>query len=81
MWRPTGVAGGDGESASVELSPGRERADKAHESWAPDLDFFLQQSSFTKLMEGKYDDRERKMEPTGFDALLAGARAVLAERN
>jgi len=25
--------------------------------WAPDFDFFVQQSSFIKLMEGKYDDR------------------------
>lgn len=31
--------------------------DKAHASWTPDLDFFLQQGAFTQLMEGKYDNR------------------------
>ncbi len=60
---------------------GAKGRDKAHESWVPALDFFLQQSSFTKLMEGKYDDRESKVEPTGFAAVLAGAKAALAERN
>lgn len=45
---------------------------KGYESWAPDLDFFLQQSTFTKLMEGKYDQRGR-VQSTGFDALREGA--------
>lgn len=29
------------------------------EHWRPDLDFFLQQKSFTSLMEGKYDNTDR----------------------
>jgi hypothetical protein len=56
---------------------GERGRDKAHETWTPDFDFFLQASSFTKLMEGKYDDRDSRGEPTGFAAVLAGARAVL----
>jgi len=44
-----------------------------HESWTPDLDFFLQQSAFTKLMEGKYDQRGGASKPAGFDALRTGA--------
>lgn len=36
---------------------GESGRDRAHEKWTPDIDFFLQQSSFVKLMEGKYDDR------------------------
>lgn len=52
--------------------------DKAHANWVPDLDFFLQQSTFSKLMEGKYDDRAGRSEPTGFAAVIAGARAAAA---
>ena len=56
---------------------GERGRDKAHETWTPDFDFFLQATSFTKLVEGKYDDRDSRAEPTGFAAVLAGARAVL----
>lgn len=31
----------------------------AKDGWTADLDFMLQQSSFTKIMEGRYDDRKR----------------------
>ena len=31
-----------------------EKRSNGHESWRPSIDFFLQQSSFTKLMEGAY---------------------------
>lgn len=47
---------------------------KAHEAWVPNLDFFLQEASFTKLIEGQYDTRESRQERTGFDALTEGAR-------
>ena len=50
--------------------------DKTHANWTPGFDFFLQQSAFTKLMEGKYDDRDRRAEPDGFAAVVAGARAA-----
>jgi hypothetical protein len=55
-----------------------ERRDKAHRNWAPDFDFFLRQESFTRLMEGKYDDHAGNGQATGFDAILAGARRALA---
>lgn len=64
-------------SASAFLRGDAGRA-RGHEAWAPDLDFFIQQSSFTKLMEGKYDDRDSRSEPTGFAAVAAGARAAAA---
>lgn len=37
---------------------GRTSRSNGHEKWSPDLDFFLQQQSFTKLMEGSYDNRK-----------------------
>lgn len=50
--------------------------DRVHANWTPGFDFFLQQSSFTKLMEGHYDDRDCRAEPDGFAAVVAGARAA-----
>lgn len=35
---------------------GRTRRSDGHEKWSPSLDFFLKQDSFTKLMEGSYDN-------------------------
>jgi len=35
---------------------GKTARNGGHENWRPGLDFFLRQSSFTKLMEGQYDD-------------------------
>lgn len=61
--------------AKARASPflrGESGRDKEHAGWSPDLDFFLQQTSFTKLMEGKYDQRGR-VQSTGFDALREGA--------
>lgn len=74
-----GIEGWTAAMARARASPflrGESGRDKAHESWAPDLDFFLQQASFTKLMEGKYDERTNAQGPTGFNALIAGARAA-----
>lgn len=54
-----GVEGWRNAMARARASPFL-RGDKrngSHEGWVPDLDFFLQQSSFTKLLEGKYDER------------------------
>jgi hypothetical protein len=76
-----GLAGWHAAMARARASPflrGDGGRDRNHEKWRPDLDFFLQQSSFTRLMEGKYDDRAGNQPPTGFDALLAGARAAAA---
>lgn len=57
--------------ASPFLRGDTERAE-GHEGWIPDLDFFLKQSKFTQLMEGKYDQRGR-VRTKGFDALREGA--------
>lgn len=49
---------------------GRSPRSAGHENWVPDLDFFLQPSSFTKLMEGKYDNHSSaKSGGRAFDAL------------
>lgn len=71
-----GIGGWRDAMAKARASPflrGESGRDKNHEKWAPDLDFFLQQSSFTKLLEGKYDQRSSNQQPDGFDALRAGA--------
>lgn len=43
-----------------------------------DIDFLLQQSSFVKLMEGKYDNREGTGSPSGGGFLAAAARRSAA---
>lgn len=54
----------DGWSAAMarasesDFLTGRIPRGQGHEKWMPDLDFFLQQSSFTKLMEGSYDNHQ-----------------------
>lgn len=70
-----GIDGWRAAMAKARASPwlrGDVPRGKGFESWAPDLDFFLQESSFTKLMEGKYDQRGRTT-ATGFDAIREGA--------
>jgi len=74
-----GITGWHSAMIKARASPflrGTTGRSKGHENWVPDFDFFLQQASFTKLMEGKYDDRNNNSEPTGYSALLAGARAA-----
>jgi hypothetical protein len=48
--------------------------------WRPNLDFFLQAKSFTKLIEGTYDDRNPRNLPSGQPASRprSGADAYLA---
>lgn len=70
-----GIGGWRDAMAKARASPylrGETKRAKGFEDWAPDLDFFLQQSSFTKLLEGKYDQRGSHQQPDGFDALAAG---------
>ena len=50
---------------------------KGHEGWKVGIDFFLQQRTFTKLMEGFYDGGVNNSSPTGFNAVLAGASMAL----
>lgn len=55
---------------------------KNGQGWRADLDFMLQQSSFTKLMEGSYDNRQQQKQPGRFDHLVTAAReAVARQRN
>lgn len=44
--------------------------------WKADLDFLLQQKSFTKLMEGSYDNRAPPKKPDYFDGITTAARAA-----
>lgn len=46
-----------------------------HAQWRPNIDFFLQQSSFTKLMEGGYDDPDSPQGGGGQLGRLAEAAA------
>lgn len=75
-----GLSGWRAAMAKARASPflrGESGRDKAHEKWVPDLDFFLQQSAFTKLMEGKYDDRQGAASVrSAHDTFLAAAASI-----
>lgn len=74
-----GIEGWNAAMTRARASPflrGEEGRDAAHAGWCPDLDFFLAQKSFTKLMEGKYDQRSSNQRPTGVDAMLEGLRGA-----
>jgi hypothetical protein len=60
---------------------GTKGRDKAHASWRPNLDFFLQKKSFTKLLEGQYDDRENLCADSAnvLDNTLAGIELALGD--
>lgn len=52
----------DGWAAAMDragLSGFLARGEGARPGWVPDLDFFVQDQSFNRLIEGKYDDRQR----------------------
>lgn len=51
------------KAAASDFLCGRIQRDDKHVNWKLDIDFLLQDSSFTKLMEGKYDNR--KPSPNG----------------
>lgn len=74
-----GIAGWEDAMAKARASPwlrGETRRGKGFENWTPDLDFFLQQASFTKLLEGKYDERSNPNQTTGLSGIIAAARLV-----
>jgi hypothetical protein len=52
---------------------GRRPGGNGHEGWRCTFDFFLKQQSFTKIMEGQYDDREGPPDPSGGGGSLFGA--------
>jgi len=66
-----------------------ERNGNGHAGWKADFDFVLRESSFVKLMEGKYDDRQGVGEAplfgrgsrTGFAAAAAELERRLEERD
>ncbi len=69
-WRTAMVRAG-----RSDFLTGRTPRASGHEKWMPDLDFFLQQQSFTKLMEGSYDNHttaERGGNVLGAIAIAAG---------
>jgi hypothetical protein len=51
-----------------------------HSHWVPDLDFFLQEKSFTRLMEGKYDERSSSSRHRGSSPIFSGAAIAIARR-
>lgn len=78
-----GIDGWRTAMAKARASPflsGETPRQRAHQNWTPDLDFFLQESSFTKLMEGKYDGRSTGI-GTGsvHDEWASGVLAAAAE--
>jgi hypothetical protein len=78
-----GIEGWDAAMVRARASPflrGDTGRGKGHEKWVPDIDFFLQESTFTKLMEGKYDDRPDAAGSRGKnDNFLAGVLAAVRE--
>lgn len=46
-----------GKALESDFLNGRCRRKNGHENWVPDIDFFLTQKQFAKLMEGSYDNR------------------------
>jgi len=78
-----GLEGWKAAMARARASPflrGESGRDRCHEKWTPDLDFFLQQSSFVKLMEGKYDDRTPAANDRNSDFLRGVHNAVSGYR-
>lgn len=54
---------------------GRSFRSDGHEHWKPDLDFFLKAKTFTKLMEGGYDNKTGPNRPqSDYQRGLAGLR-------
>lgn len=49
------------------------------QNWRADLDFMLQQSTFTKLMEGRYDNRTHRADATANGGRVAIGEDYLAE--
>ena len=55
------------------------RGETGNRDWLPDLDFFLQAKSFTKLLEGAYDGTNNPARKTGHDAMLAALADISGE--
>ncbi|MBS7545100.1 YdaU family protein [Ancylobacter oerskovii] len=80
-----GIDGWKAAMAKARASPFLTGANAT--GWKADFDFFLQATSFTKLLEGSYDARQPVQRPggdrpaTGHAALLAAARKRLAPQS
>lgn len=72
------IGGLDGWKAAMEkLSKSSFLTGGGERGWKADIDFILQQRSFTKLMEGSYDERtpaEKNRKPDYFDGISEAAR-------
>jgi hypothetical protein len=70
------------QAAKSSFLLGRTGRSGDHAKWRPDIDFFLAQSKFTKLMEGGYDDpagQQFQQKPqSAHDKFNAGAAAFIA---
>lgn len=53
-----GIAIAIGKVEASAFLTGRRPGGQGHEKWKCTFDFFLKEASFTKLLEGQYDDRE-----------------------
>ena len=80
-----GVDGWQAAMAKARASPflsGSDGRSDGHENWRPDLDFFLQAKSFTKLMEGSYDGTSTpNKRESGHDRILRALAEVSEERS
>ena len=69
-----GIEGWRAAMAKARASP-LIRGETGRDGWRPCIDFFLQESSFTKLMEGAYDGRRHKPAAGGQPARRSGGTA------
>lgn len=67
-------------AAQSDFLTGRAKRSNGHEGWSPDLDFFLQASSFTKLLEGKYDNKGAPPEPVSRETIERTWRIFLERK-
>lgn len=67
------------KATASDFLSGRTARTDGHENWTMDLNFLIKAANFTKLMEGKYDNRGHIKVGTGNDNLLAGAAQLAAE--
>lgn len=69
-----GIEGWRAALQKVEASPfltGRAKRAKGHEGWKCSLDFLLQESSLTKLMEGMYDGKSATDRESEYRSIIA----------
>jgi hypothetical protein len=58
------------KAEASDFLTGRAGRSNGHSNWTPNIDFFIQQSSFLKLMEGNYDNRNSTPSKTEWQRTL-----------